>query len=123
MTRFHFVSWLRATLGRGYSVADEEGAADGDLRLVVLRRGKESQLVVETRLSWVRELDSSPAMEDRMLVKHMAVFIKRFFAHPDLLPDQAFSWPGTAVSRGQVRLALDPRKQRRRANQSGEAQP
>ncbi len=121
MTRFHFVNWLRATLGRGYSVADEEGAGDGDLRLVVLRHGKESQLVVETRLSWVRDLENSPAMEDRMLVKHMAVFIKRFFAHPDLLPDQAFSWPGTPISRGRVRLALDPRKQRRRPTQSGEA--
>jgi hypothetical protein len=123
MTRFHFVNWLRAGLGRGYSVADEEGAADGNLRLVVLRRGKESQLVVKTPLSWVRELQSSPAMEDRMLVKHMAVFIKRFFAHPELLPDQTFSWPGTAVSRGQVRLALDPRKQRRRAAGAGEARP
>src|SRR5665213_942628 len=123
MTRIRFVSWLRAILGRGYSVADEEGAADGDLRLVVLRHGRESQLVVETRLSWVRELESSPAMEDRMLVKHMAVFIKRFFAHPDLLPGEAFAWPGTAVSRGQVRLALDPRKRRRGATQPGESQP
>ena len=123
MTQFHFVSYLRAALGRGYSVADEEGAADGDLRLVVLRRGKESQLVVETRLTWVRELEISPAMEDRMLVKHMAVFIKRFFAHPELLPGQAFSWPGTAMSRGQVRLALDPRKRRRLSPRTEEVRP
>jgi len=123
MTQFHFVSYLRATLGRGYSVADEEGGADGDLRLIVLRRGKESHLVVETHVSWIGDLQSSPGMEDRMLVKHLAVFIKRFFAHPELLPKQTFSWPGTAVSRGQVRLALDPRAWRRLSPRSMESQP
>ncbi len=123
MTQFHFVSYLRATLGRGYSVADEEGGADGDLRLIVLRRGKESHLVVETHVSWIRDLAPSPDMEDRMLVKHLAVFIKRFFAHPELLPNQTFSWPGTAVSRGQVRLALDPRKWRRLSPHTEGSQP
>lgn len=113
MTRFQFVTYLRGALGRGYSVADEEAGANDELRLVVLRRGKDAHLTVETRLGWVRELASQPTMEDRMLVKHLAVFVKRFFAHPELLPAAAFSWPGTPDSRSRVRLALDPRKWRR----------
>jgi len=122
MTRFLFVMYLRGELGRGYSVADDDGGADGDLKLVVLRRGKDAHLAVDTKLGWVRDLGSPPSMEDRVLVKHLAVCIKRFFAHPGLLPNETFAWPGTADSRGQVRLALDPRKWRRLAPRAEEVQ-
>lgn len=122
MTRFQFVTYVRGELGRGYSVADDDGGADGDLHLVVLRRGKEVHLMVETNLGWIGGLGSPPSMEDRMLVKHLAVFVKRFFAHPDLLPGETLCWPGTADSRSQVRLALDPRKWRRLTPRAEEVQ-
>ena len=120
MTRLQFATYLRGMLGRGYSVADEEAGAASDLRLLVARRGKEDLLVIETPDGWVRSLAVTPSMEDRVLVKHLAVCVKRFFAHPEYLPQKTFGWPGTPQSRSQIRLALDPRKWRRTAGRPEE---
>ena len=113
MNRVHFNTYLRGLLGRGYSVADEEGGMDGILRLILVRRGKENVLVVTTSDGWVRALQAPPSTEDRVLLKHLAICARRFFAHPEYLPEHEFIWPGTAQTRSRIRLALDPRKWRR----------
>ncbi len=113
MNRLQLSGYLRGLLGRGYSVADEEGTLDGQLHLVVARRGKEDVLTVETGDAWLWGLPAQPSSEDRMLLKHLSICIKRFFAHPEALPEQCFHWPGTPQSRTMIRLALDPRRHRR----------
>jgi hypothetical protein len=113
MTRLQFSTHYRGLLGRTYSVADEDGTIDGQLRLIVLRRGCDMALVVETTDSWLAGLQQPLATEDRMLLKHLAVCTQRFFAHPGYLPNGTFLWPGTPQSRARIRLALDSRKWRR----------
>jgi hypothetical protein len=120
MNRVQFGTHLRGILGRSYSVADEEHGVDGALRLIVVRRGAEDALVVETADSWIRSLRPSPSGEERVLLKHLAICIRRYFAHPDYLPARTFTWPGTAQSRTTIRLALDPRKWRRDAARAQE---
>ena len=115
MNRLQFSSYLRGLLGRTYSVADEERGPDGALRLIVAKRGGDHALVVETVDHWFRTLPPSPNGADRVLIKHLAVCTRRFFAHPEYLPSATFAWPGTGESRTAVRLALDPRKWRRSA--------
>jgi hypothetical protein len=113
VTRLQLNGYLRGLLGRGYSVADEEGTLDGQLRLIIVRRGKEDVLAVETGDAWLKGLPSQPSSEDRMLLKHLSICVKRFFAHPEALPERSFHWPGTPQSRTMIRLALDPRRHRR----------
>jgi hypothetical protein len=113
VSRVQLNLYLRGVLGRNYSVADEEGGLDGALRLVLARRGKEAVLVVNTADAWIRGLHTQLSSEDRVLLKHLAICIRRFFAHPDYLPEGEFIWPGTAEDRSRIRLALDPRKWRR----------
>lgn len=115
MTRLQLNIHLRGLLGRGYSVADEENGIDGVLRLVVVRRGRDEALDITTSDVWIRSLGAPPSSTDGMLLKHLAVYIRRFFAHPEYLPSRAFAWPGTAQSRSQVRQALDPRRWRRQS--------
>jgi hypothetical protein len=113
MTRLQFSTHFRGLLGRTYSVADEDGAIAGQLRLIVLRRGCDAALLVETTESWLAGLQQPLSTEDRILVKHLVVCTQRFFAHPDYLPSETFLWPGTPQSRARIRLALDSRKWRR----------
>jgi hypothetical protein len=116
MNRLEVGSYVRSLLGRGYSVADEEGALDGLLRLVIVRRGKDDMLAVEMLESWIQGLSVPPMTEDRMLLKHLSICVKRYFSNPDSLPDNAFRWPGTAQNRTTIRVALDPRRHRRSNN-------
>jgi hypothetical protein len=113
MNRLQFNTYLRGELGRRFSVADEEGGIDGILRLVLVRRGNEEVLVVSTVDGWIRGLQAPPSSEDRVLIKHLAICIRRFFAHPEYLPSREFVWPGTAQTRSRIRVALDPREWRR----------
>jgi hypothetical protein len=113
MNRLQFNTYLRGELGRRFSVADEEGGGDGTLRLVLVRRGNEEVLVVTTAEGWIRGLQAPPSTEDRVLIKHLAICIRRFFAHPEYLLGKEFVWPGTAQTRSRIRVALDPRKWRR----------
>ena len=113
MYRLQFSAYLRGLLGRSYSIADEEGEYEGLPRLVVAQRGKDEVLVVETLEEWIRNLPLQPVGEDQVLLKHLAICVKRFFASPERLPSRSFIWPGTPRSRSHVRLALDPRKERR----------
>jgi hypothetical protein len=113
MNRLQLMSYVRGLLGRGYSVADEEGALDGRLRLVIVRRGKDEVLTVEMADSWIQHLSLMPTPEERMLLKHLGICVKRYFAHPDALDEPSFRWPGTAENRSEIRLALDPRRRRR----------
>ncbi|MDB5059154.1 MAG: hypothetical protein JWO59_2626 [Chloroflexi bacterium] len=113
MNRLELAGYVRSLCGRGYSVADEEGTLDGQLRFVIVRRGKEEILAVEMVESWIEGLSVPPVTEDRMLLKHLAICVKRFFSHPESLPDKAFRWPGTAQNRTKIRNALDPRRHRR----------
>lgn len=94
-------------------MADEEVGLHGAVRLIVVRRKAEEALVIETDDGWIRSLPPAPCTEDRVLLKHLAICIRRFFAHPEYLPACTFSWPGTPQTRTTVRLALDPRKWRR----------
>jgi hypothetical protein len=125
MNRLQVMGYLRSLLGRGYSVADEERALDGQLRLVVVRRGKDHTLTVEMPDTWIQRLALFPSTEDRMLLKHLAICVKRYFAHPGALAEPSFPWPGSAQNRIEIRLALDPRRQRKavrtsRPNKSAE---
>jgi len=113
MNRLQFTTHLRGELGRRFSVADEEGGIDGSLRLVLVRRGNEEVLVVSTVEGWIRGLQAPPSSEDRVLIKHLAICIRRFFGHPEYLPSREFVWPGTPQTRGHIRGALDPRRWRR----------
>jgi hypothetical protein len=113
MNRLQFSSYFRGLLGRPYSVADEDGSIDGQLRFIVLRRGREETLVVETTASWIAGLEDPLTTEDRILLKHLAVCTRRFFSHPEYLASGTFLWPGTPQSRARIRLALDSRKWRR----------
>jgi hypothetical protein len=117
MNRLQFTTQLRGQLGRSYSVADEDVGLHGTVRLIVLHRKSEEALVIQTDDSWIRSLPSALGAEDRVLLKHLAICIRRFFAHPDYLPAGTFTWPGTAQTRSTVRLALDPRKWRRESAQ------
>jgi hypothetical protein len=120
VNRLQFISYLRGLLGRAYSVADEDVGVHGAVRLIVVRRKAEDALVIETDDSWIRSLEQVPLSEDRVLLKHLAVCIRRFFAHPDYLPSCTFTWPVTPQTRTTVRLALDPRKWRRETARSVE---
>ena len=113
MNRFELAGYVRRLLGRGFSVADEEGALDGKLRLVVVRRGNEESLIIELSDTWFQSLGKVLSAEDRMLLKHLAICIRRFFSHPEALPEPSIRWPGTPGSRQELRLALDPRRRRR----------
>lgn len=113
MNRLQFTSYMRSQLGRTYSVADEEHGPFWALRLLVVSRKADRILTIETDDRWIRSLSPSPSREDRVLIKHLAICIQRFFANPDYLPGQTFGWPGTAQDRLDVRVALDPRKSRR----------
>jgi hypothetical protein len=113
MNRLQFSTHFRGLLGRTYSVADEDGSIDGQIRLVVLRRGCDETLLVETTESWLAGLQPPLSTHDRILLKHLAVCTQRFFAHPDYLSSGTFLWPGTPQSRARLRLALDSRKWRR----------
>lgn len=113
MTRVQFTAYLRGLLGRHYSVADEEHGVDNALRLLVLRRGAERLLTIETSDPWIRALQMPPEGEDRMLLKHLVICIQRSFGAPEALSVRGFAWPGTAESRAKVRAALDPRRRRR----------
>jgi hypothetical protein len=113
MNRVQVGGYVRSLLGRGYSVADEEGTLDGQLRLVIVRRGKEQLLLVDMAEAWIQRLDIPPITEDRMLLKHLAICVKRFFANPESLPEHSFRWPGTPQNRTVIRVALDPRRRRR----------
>ena len=113
MNRLQFTTHLRGSLGRAYSVADEEAGLQGGVRLIVVRRKAEEALVVETEDSWIRSLHVLPSREERVLLKHLAICVRRYFAHPEYLPSSSFIWPGTPQTRITVRLALDPRKWRR----------
>jgi hypothetical protein len=115
MNRLQLMTYVRSLLGRGYSIADEEGPLDGQLRLVIVRRGKDEVLTVEMAESWIQHLSLSPTPEERMLLKHLSICVKRYFARPDALAGPSFRWPGTAENRLEVRLALDPRRGRRPA--------
>lgn len=121
MNRVQFTTHLRGLLGRAYSVADEEAGVHGEVRLIVARRKAESVLMVETDERWIRSLPPVPGTEDRVLLKHLAICIRRYFAHPDYLPASTFTWPGTTQTRSTVRLALDPRKWRRQIVQIQES--
>jgi hypothetical protein len=120
MTRVQFDAYLRSLLGRQFSVADEEHGVDSALRLVVLRRGADHALIVETADPWVRALQTPPSREDRMLLKHLGICIRRYFAARDALAARSFVWPGTSESRSRVRAALDPRRRRRSYRQQEE---
>ncbi len=113
MSRLDLATYLRGLLGRGFSVADEEGAIDGKFRLVVVRRGNDEVLVVEVGDAWFQRLGRVLSTEDRMLLKHLAICIRRFFSHPESLPEPSLRWPGTGESRQALRAALDPRRRRR----------
>jgi hypothetical protein len=104
---------VRGLLGRGFSVADEEGALDGKLRLIIVRRGKTEVLVVELADTWLRSLQGGPCREDRILLKHLAICARRYFLYPYAVAESVFIWPGTVESRGKLRLALDPRRHRK----------
>jgi hypothetical protein len=121
MNRLQFTSHMRGLLGRAYSVADEEAGMHGEVRLIVARRKAEGVLVVETDERWIRSLPAVPGTEDRVLLKHLAICIRRYFAHPHYLPARTFTWPGTTQTRTTVRLALDPRKWRREGAQLQES--
>jgi hypothetical protein len=113
MNRIELSAYIRSLLSRGFSVADEEGALDGKLRLVVVRRGADEVLIVELSDAWFQSLGDVLSTEDRMLLKHLAICIRRYFSHPEALPEPAIRWPGTSGSRQALRLALDPRRRRR----------
>ena len=113
MNRLQFTSYLRTQLGRSYSVADEEYGLHGAVRLLVASRKSGDVLTVDTDDAWIRSLPPGPTGEERVLLKHLAICVRRFFVHPEYLPAQCFLWPGTPQDRIQVRLALDPRKWRR----------
>jgi hypothetical protein len=113
MSRLDLAAYIRGLLGRGFSVADEEGALDGKLHLVVVRRGNDDVLVVDVADAWFQRLGDVLSTEDRMLLKHLAICIRRFFSHPQALPEPSMRWPGTPESRQALRMALDPRRRRR----------
>ncbi len=113
MNRLELAGYVRSLLGRGFSVADEEGAIDGKLRLVVVRRGNDEVLIVELSDAWFQRLGDVLSPEDRMLLKHLAICVRRYFSHPESLPEPAIRWPGTQGSRQALRVALDPRRRRR----------
>ena len=113
MTRVQFTTYLRGLLGRHYSVADEEYGVDSALRLLVLRRGVDRVLTIETSERWIRALQVPQQGEDRMLLKHLVICIQRAFSAPEARTARGFAWPGTAESRAKVRAALDPRRRRR----------
>ena len=113
MSRLELATYVRGLLGRGFSVADEEGALDGELHLVVLRRGSDEVLVVDISDVWFRSLGDVLSAENRMLLKHLAISARRYFSSPGALPEAAISWPGTSESRQALRVALDPRRRRR----------
>jgi hypothetical protein len=113
MNRLQFSTHFRGLLGRAYSVADEDVGLDDTLRLIVLRRGREDALVVDTTESWLAQIQTPLSINDRILLKHLVVCTRRYFSHPAYVPAGAFLWPGTPQSRAMIRLALDPRKWRR----------
>lgn len=113
MMRVQFTAYLRGRLGRHYSVADEEYGAESALRLLVLRRGADRVLTIETSERWIRALQVPPEGADRMLLKHLVICIQRSFGAPEALTARGFAWPGTAESRARVRAVLDPRRRRR----------
>jgi hypothetical protein len=113
MSRLEFATYVRGLLGHGFSVADEEGALDGELHLVVVRRGSDEVLVVDVADAWFRGLGNVLSAENRMLLKHLAICIRRYFSSPGALPEAAIPWPGTSQSRQALRAALDPRRRRR----------
>lgn len=122
MNRVQFTSYVRSMLGRSYSVADEDHGLHGAVRLIVATRRADTALCVDTEDAWIRALEPSVSHEDRVLLKHMAICIRRFFANPEYLPEGAFAWPGTAHSRVSVRTALDPRRWRRETVKGQERQ-
>ena len=80
MSRLELATYVRGLLGRGFSVADEEGALDGELHLVVLRRGSDKCSSWTFPTSGFAAWGMCFRAKNRMLLKHLAISARRYFS-------------------------------------------